>query len=241
MKNRFNSTLRRVLAASARGAAAPSAKRRRRSDCDSPSSPGKSANSCETRAIVESASEGGAIVGLEQLVAASLQVERREGDGEAEDTSAKSTATKAGAADGEGSVRGAHAFADHASLLAGMQLQQQLAQLAAAAYPAFHGVPVIPQSLPTAKVMPAGPGAAREAQRAAAPGTSGVEAMTAMDPALVAGNSFVAALQAQLAVSRALSQVKSVWDPPQAVPYAGQRAPTPAELVAAALAAQTPR
>ena len=159
MKNRFNSTLRRVLAASARGAAAPSAKRRRRSDCDSPSSPGKSANSCETRAIVESASEGGAIVGLEQLVAASLQVERREGDGEAEDTSAKSTATKAhaaaGAADGEGSVRGAHAFADHASLLAGMQLQQQLAQLAAAAYPAFHGVPVIPQSLPTAKVMPA--------------------------------------------------------------------------------------
>ena len=237
MKNRFNSTLRRVLAASARGAVAPSAKRRRRSDCDSPSSPGKSANSCETRAIVESASEGGAIVGLEQLVAASLQVERREGDGEAEDTSAKSTATKAhaaaGAADGEGSVRGAHAFADHASLLAGMQLQQQLAQLAAAAYPAFHGVPVIPQSLPTAKVMPAGPGAA--------PGTSGVEAMTAMDPALAAGNSFVAALQAQLAVSRALSQVKSVWDPPQAVPYAGQRAPTPAELVAAALAAQTPR
>ena len=222
MKNRFNSTLRRVLAASARGAAAPSAKRRRRSDCDSPSSPGKSANSCETRAIVESASEGGAIVGLEQLVAASLQVERREGDG-------------------EGSVRGAHAFADHASLLAGMQLQQQLAQLAAAAYPAFHGVPVIPQSLPTAKVMPAGPGAALEAQRAAAPGTSGVEAMTAMDPALVAGNSFVAALQAQLAVSRALSQVKSVWDPPQVVPYAGQRAPTPAELVAAALAAQTPR
>ena len=245
VKNRFNSTLRRVLAASARGAVAPSAKRRRRSDCDSPSSPGKSANSCETRAMVESASEGGAIVGLEQLVAASLQVERREGDGEAEDTSAKSTATKAhaaaGAADGEGSVRGAHAFADHASLLAGMQLQQQLAQLAAAAYPAFHGVPVIPQSLPTAKVMPAGPGAAREAQRAAAPGTSGVEAMTAMDPALVAGNSFVAALQAQLAVSRALSQVKSVWDPPQAVPYAGQRAPTPAELVAAALAAQTPR
>ena len=240
MKNRFNSTLRRVLAASARGAAAPSAKRRRRSDCDSPSSPGKSANSCETRAIVESASEGGAIVGLEQLVAASLQVERREGDGEAEDTSAKSTATKAhaaaGAADNEGSVRGAHAFADHASLLAGMQMQQQLAQLAAAAYPAFHGVPVIPQSLPTAKVMPAGPGAALEAQRAAAPGTSGAEAMTAMT-----GNSFVAALQAQLAVSRALSQVKSVWDPPQAVPYAGQWAPTPAELVAALVAAQTPR
>ena len=50
-------------------------------------------------------------MGLEQLVAASLQVERREGDGEAEDTSAKSTATKAhaaaGAADGEGSVRAA--------------------------------------------------------------------------------------------------------------------------------------
>ena len=233
MKNRFNSTLRRVLAASARGAAAPSAKRRRRSDCDSPSSPGKSANSCETRAIVESASEGGAIVGLEQLVAASLQVERREGDGEAEDTSAKSTATKAhaaaGAADNEGSVRGAHAFADHASLLAGMQMQQQFAQLAAAAYPAFHGVP-------TAKVMPAGPGAALEAQRAAAPGTSGAEAMTAMT-----GNSFMAALQAQLAVSRALSQVKSVWDPPQAVPYAGQWAPTPAELVAALVAAQTPR
>jgi hypothetical protein len=95
---------------------------------------------------------------------------------------------------------------------------------------------VIPQSLPTAKVMPAGPGAAPEAQRAAAPGTSGAEAMTAMT-----GNSFVAALQAQLAVSRALSQVKSVWDPPQVVPYAGQRAPTPAELVAAALAAQTPQ
>ena len=249
MKNRFNSTLRRVLAAGARvGSApsAPSAKRRRLSERDSLSSPGKSANSCETRAVAESASENNAVVGLEQLVAASLQVERRESDGEAEDdTSTKSTNTKAhaaaGAADGEGSVRGAHAFADHASLLAGMQLQQQLAQLAAAAYPAFHGVPVIPQSLPTAKVMPAGPGAAREAQRAAAPGTSGVEAMTAMDPALVAGNSFVAALQAQLAVSRALSQVKSVWDPLQAVPYAGQRAPTPAELVAAALAAQTPR
>ena len=180
-------------------------------------------------------------MGLEQLVAASLRVQRRESDSEAEDdTSAKSTATNshaaARAADGEGSVRSAQAFADHASLLAGLQLQQQLAQLAAAAYPAFHGVPVIPQSLPTAKVMPAGPGAALEAQRAAAPGTSGAEAMTAMT-----GNSFVAALQAQLAVSRALSQVKSVWDPPQAVPYAGQRAPTPAELVAAALAAQTPR
>ena len=152
----------------------------------------------------------------------------------------RANATKAhaaaGAADNEGSVRGAHAFADHASLLAGMQMQQQLAQLAAAAYPAFHGVPVIPQSLPTAKVMPAGPGAALEAQRAAAPGTSGAEAMTAMT-----GNSFVAALQAQLAVSRALSQVKSVWDPPQAVPYAGQRAPTPAELVAALVAAQTPQ
>ena len=241
MKNRFNSTLRRVLAASARGAAAPSAKRRRRSDCDSPSSPGKSANSCETRAVAESASKEDGIVGLEQLVAASLRVQRRESDSEAEDdTSAKSTATNshaaARAADGEGSVRSAQAFADHASLLAGLQLQQQLAQLAAAAYPAFHGVPVIPQSLPTAKVMPAGPGAALEAQRAAAPGTSGAEAMTAMT-----GNSFVAALQAQLAVSRALSQVKSVWDPPQAVPYAGQRAPTPAELVAAALAAQTPR
>ena len=238
MKNRFNSTLRRVLEA-ARGA--PSAKRRRRSEPDSPSSPGKSANSCETRAVAESASKEDGIVGLEQLVAASLRVQRRESDSEAEDdTSAKSTATNshaaARAADGEGSVRSAQAFADHASLLAGLQLQQQLAQLAAAAYPAFHGVPVIPQSLPTAKVMPAGPGAALEAQRAAAPGTSGAEAMTAMT-----GNSFVAALQAQLAVSRALSQVKSVWDPPQVVPYAGQRAPTPAELVAAALAAQTPR
>ena len=242
VKNRFNSTLRRVLAAGARvGSApsAPSAKRRRLSERDSPSSPGKSANSCETRAVAESGSENNAVVGLEQLVAASLQVERRESDGEAEDdTSTKSTNTKAhaaaGAADGEGSVRGARAFADHASLLAGMQLQQQLAQLASMAYPAFHGVSVIPQSLPTAKVMPAGPGAA--------PGTSGVEAMTAMDPALVAGNSFVAALQAQLAVSHAASQVKSMWDPMQAMQYASQQAPSSADLAMAAraiLAAQS--
>ena len=243
MKNRFNSTLRRVLAASARGAAAPSAKRRRRSDCDSPSSPGKSANSCETRAIVESASEGGAIVGLEQLVAASLQVERREGDGEAEDTSAKSTATKAhaaaGAADGEGSVRGAHAFADHASLLAGMQLQQQLAQLAAAAYPAFQGVPAssVPRGFPTAEVVPARKAPPPEASLAPAMGVS-----AAMDPALVAGNSFVAALQAQLAVSHAASKVTTLWDPLQAVQYASLRAPSPADLATAAraiLAAQT--
>ena len=237
VKNRFNSTLRRVLAASARGTAAPSAKRRRRSDCDSPSSPGKSANSCETRAIVESASEGGAIVGLEQLVAASLQVERREGDGEAEDTSAKSTATKAhaaaGAADGEGSVRGARAFADHASLLAGMQLQQQLAQLASMAYPAFHGVSVnsMPATFPTAKVVPVTPAPAPEPSAA-----------SAMDPALVAGNSFVAALQAQLAVSHAASQVKSMWDPMQAMQYASQQAPSSADLAMAAraiLAAQS--
>ena len=75
MKNRFNSTLRRVLAAGARvGSApsAPSAKRRRLSERDSPSSPGKSANSCETRAVAESASEDNAVVGLEQLVAADV-------------------------------------------------------------------------------------------------------------------------------------------------------------------------
>ena len=73
VKNRFNSTLRRVLAAGARvGSApsAPSAKRRRLSERDSPSSPGKSANSCETRAVAESGSENNAVVGLEQLVAA---------------------------------------------------------------------------------------------------------------------------------------------------------------------------
>ena len=176
-------------------------------------------------------------MGLEQLVAASLQVERREGDGEAEDTSAKSTATKAhaaaGAADGEGSVRGARAFADHASLLAGMQLQQQLAQLASMAYPAFHGVSVnsMPATFPTAKVVPVTPAPAPEPSAA-----------SAMDPALVAGNSFVAALQAQLAVSHAASQVKSMWDPMQAMQYASQQAPSPADLAMAAraiLAAQS--
>jgi hypothetical protein len=178
VKNRFNSTLRRVLAAGARvGSApsAPSAKRRRLSERDSPSSPGKSANSCETRAVAESGSENNAVVGLEQLVAASLQVERRESDGEAEDdTSTKSTNTKAhaaaGAADGEGSVRGARAFADHASLLAGMQLQQQLAQLASMAYPAFHGVSVnsMPATFPTAKVVPVTPAPAPEPSAASA-------------------------------------------------------------------------
>jgi len=241
VKNRFNSTLRRVLAAGARvGSApsAPSAKRRRLSERDSPSSPGKSANSCETRAVAESGSENNAVVGLEQLVAASLQVERRESDGEAEDdTSTKSTNTKAhaaaGAADGEGSVRGARAFADHASLLAGMQLQQQLAQLASMAYPAFHGVSVnsMPATFPTAKVVPVTPAPAPEPSAA-----------SAMDPALVAGNSFVAALQAQLAVSHAASQVKSMWDPMQAMQYASQQAPSPADLAMAAraiLAAQS--
>ena len=244
MKNRFNSTLRRALAAGARGATAPSAKRRRLSERDSPSSPGKSANSCETRAAAECASEDGAIVGLEHLVAASLQVERRESDGEAEDdTCARSTATKAhaavGAADGEGSVRGAQAFADHASLLAGMQLQQQLAQLAAAAYPAFQGVPAssVPRGFPTAEVVPARKAPPPEASLAPAMGVS-----AAMDPALVAGNSFVAALQAQLAVSHAASQVKSMWDPMQAMQYASQQAPSPADLAMAAraiLAAQS--
>ena len=241
MKNRFNSTLRRVLAAGARvGSApsAPSAKRRRLSERDSPSSPGKSANSCETRAVAESGSENNAVVGLEQLVAASLQVERRESDGEAEDdTSTKSTNTKAhaaaGAADGEGSVRGARAFADHASLLAGMQLQQQLAQLASMAYPAFHGVSVnsMPATFPTAKVVPVTPAPAPEPSAA-----------SAMDPALVAGNSFVAVLQAQLAVSHAASQVKSMWDPMQAMQYASQQAPSSADLAMAAraiLAAQS--
>jgi hypothetical protein len=241
VKNRFNSTLRRVLAAGARvGSApsAPSAKRRRLSERDSPSSPGKSANSCETRAVAESGSENNAVVGLEQLVAASLQVERRESDGEAEDdTSTKSTNTKAhaaaGAADGEGSVRGARAFADHASLLAGMQLQQQLAQLASMAYPAFHGVSVnsMPATFPTAKVVPVTPAPAPEPS-----------ATSAMDAALVAGNSFVAALQAQLAVSHAASQVKSMWDPMQAMQYASQQAPSSADLAMAAraiLAAQS--
>ena len=90
-------------------------------------------------------------MGLEQLVAASLQVERREGDGEAEDTSAKSTATKAhaaaGAADGEGACA-ARTPSPITPRFAGMQLQQQLAQLAAAACPAFHGVPVIRRASP---------------------------------------------------------------------------------------------
>ena len=241
MKNRFNSTLRRVLEA-ARGA--PSAKRRRRSEPDSPSSPGKSANSCETRAVAESASKEDGIVGLEQLVAASLRVQRRESDSEAEDdTSAKSTATNshaaARAADGEGSVRSAQAFADHASLLAGLQLQQQLAQLAAAAYPAFHGLPVssVPQSFPAANAVPAQKAPAPEASLSPASGVS-----AAMSPALIAGNSFVAALQAQLAVSHAASQVTSLWDPLQAAQYASQQTQSPADLVLAAraiLAAQT--
>ena len=145
-------------------------------------------------------------------------MERRESDGEAEDdTCARSTATKAhaavGAADGEGSVRGAQAFADHASLLAGMQLQQQLAQLAAAAYPAFQGVPAssVPRGFPTAEVVPARKAPPPEASLAPAMGVS-----AAMDPALVAGNSFVAALQAQLAVSHAASKVTTLWDPLQA-------------------------
>ena len=185
-----------------------------------------------------------ALIRLEHLVAASLQVERRESDGEAEDdTCARSTATKAhaavGAADGEGSVRGAQAFADHASLLAGMQLQQQLAQLAAAAYPAFQGVPAssVPRGFPTAEVVPARKAPPPEASLAPAMGVS-----AAMDPALVAGNSFVAALQAQLAVSHAASKVTTLWDPLQAVQYASLRAPSPADLATAAraiLAAQT--
>ena len=61
-----------------------------------------------------------------------------------------------------------------------------------------------------------------------------------MDPALVAGNSFVAALQAQLAVSRALSGEDPVG-PAAGGAIAGQRAPTPAELVAAAPPRKTPR
>ena len=186
-------------------------------------------------------------MGLEQLVAASLRVQRRESDSEAEDdTSAKSTATNshaaARAADGEGSVRSAQAFADHASLLAGLQLQQQLAQLAqlaAAAYPALHGLPVssVPQSFTAANAVPAQKAPAPEASLSPASGVS-----AAMSPALIAGNSFVAALQAQLAVSHAASQVTSLWDPLQAAQYASQQAQSPADLVLAAraiLAAQT--
>ena len=116
-------------------------------------------------AIVESASEGGAIVGLEQLVAASLQ-ERRCATARRRTPAPRAPPprrTPRGAADGEGAC----ARAGITLALAGMQLQQQLAQLAAAAYPAFH----VPGSRRAShrEGDARGPGAAREA-RAAAPG-----------------------------------------------------------------------
>ena len=164
MKNRFNSTLRRVLAARAREL--PPNKRRRVGGVPgffaqphSPNRSGKSGNSSLTGVndgvSSENSDEDGAIVGLEQLVAASLQVEKRESCGEGVDkTSDDNAATKLRGnsfahtnallqeRSDEQSVRGAQMFADHTALIVNIhlqqKLQQQIAQLTAAAYPAFH-------------------------------------------------------------------------------------------------------
>jgi hypothetical protein len=215
VKNRFNSTLRRILSANAHDGQghATSAKRRRvesawfANDCDrSPScASGKSQNSSDTAARLDptvcSRDKNGAIVGLEQLVAASLQVEKRvrvegnRGESETEDDAEASGRAPVPKAEGEESVRGAKLFADHASHLAGlqlqqqhMQLQQQLKHLAAAAYPAFHGA--INQMSQTTQ------NGARDHTAMGGPPGQGLGSHTS--PA-EQGNAFMQALQAQLA------------------------------------------
>mgnify|MGYP006075689991 FL=1 len=260
MKNRFNSTLRRVLAARAREPFPGMGGKRRRLESapgffapGSPNASGKSGNSSETRVGDgdDASDEDGAIMGLEQLVQASMQVEKRErpspfGGGMQGDTHAKAfvaggaqqwrAAEASGPAEaGEHSVRAGQMFTDHASLLSAMQLQQQLqqqiARIAAVAYPGFH-----------APCQTSGDGAAHanntkneNAPNVATPTSTGSSA-GADAQTLFAQNSMLQALQAHISLEQnarlAHSQVNMPWGFPQQFGATGDMAVAHAILAA---------
>ena len=151
MKNRFNSTLRRLhghlrrettpaspLAGKKRKAktqpSADAAKMRVLPAAGSPAS-GDSAGTVHVTSPAESDDESDAIAGLEQLVQASLEVQRAESGGEEEEEEEAAAAfgsAAVGSETGDGSVRGARAYAsdvrEQMALAAGIQSQQAMYQ-----------------------------------------------------------------------------------------------------------------
>jgi hypothetical protein len=152
VKNRFNSTLRRLhghlrrdatpaspVAGKKRKAktqaSAVAAKMQARPAAGSPAS-GDSAGTVHATSPAESDDESDAIAGLEQLVQASLEVQRAESGGEEEEEEEAAAAAFGSAAGGsetgDGSVRGARAYAsdvrEQMALAAGIQSQQAMYQ-----------------------------------------------------------------------------------------------------------------
>ena len=156
MKNRFNSTLRRLHGHLRRYAtpASPVAGKKRKAKTHASAFPAKmqaqarpavgspasgdSAGTVHATSPAESDDESDAIAGLEQLVQASLEVQRAESgagekDEEEEAAAAAAIESKAGGAEtGDGSVRGAHAYAadvrEQMALAAEIQSQQAMYQ-----------------------------------------------------------------------------------------------------------------
>ena len=118
VKNRFNSTLRRLFANQTKPAGDVAAAKKRKAGADA----GKSKRlrgSASPKSSTDS--DDDIITGLEQLVQASLQVERHASGGEEsdDDVNDEKRAKNAGLKEaGESSVRGAKAFSDLASLAA---------------------------------------------------------------------------------------------------------------------------
>ena len=151
VKNRFNSTLRRLHGHLRRDAtpASPVAGKKRKARTQasavfakmqarpaggSPAS-GDSAGTVHATFPAESDDESDAIAGLEQLVQASLEVQRAESGGEEEGEEAAAAAFGSAPGDsetGDGSVRGARAYAsdvrEQMALAAGIQSQQAMYQ-----------------------------------------------------------------------------------------------------------------
>ena len=118
VKNRFNSTLRRLFANQTKPAGDVAAAKKRKAGADA----GKSKRLRGSSSPKSSTdSDDDIITGLEQLVQASLQVERHASGGEEsdDDVNDEKRAKNAGLKEaGESSVRGAKAFSDLASLAA---------------------------------------------------------------------------------------------------------------------------
>lgn len=118
VKNRFNSTLRRLFANQTKPAGDVAAAKKRKAGADA----GKSKRLRGSSSPKSSTdSDDDIITGLEQLVQASLQVERHASGGEEsdDDENDEKRAKNAGLKEaGESSVRGAKAFSDLASLAA---------------------------------------------------------------------------------------------------------------------------
>ena len=119
MKNRFNSTLRRLFANQTKPAVDAAAAKKRKAGADA----GKSKRlrgSASPKSSTDS--DDDIITGLEQLVQASIQVERHASGGEESDDGEESDKERARNENarlkeaGESSVRGAKAFSDLASL-----------------------------------------------------------------------------------------------------------------------------